>query len=314
MAKVDNRLRANELPTDELVDGVLILGASALMITPGFITDITGFLLLLPVTRIPLRSLLKRRFTAKMGQGFQFVSMGSPGGAGGFGFSGGFGRASTSTSARSSTPQGAGRIWDAEVVEPDAELSDPGVSDPGPGGRVRGDRPAATPAERVVLSVGVGVGGAAGGGHGVMCSVDQTLRHGHGPKLCPSPAVDDRQGKRSDQPAQRSRLGRIQSGSFAPRPADRTPDQRPGDGDKRPDTETPQQGGHRSSPSEVSHQVAGGGEEFRPTVAMVVGEAAVMGVAAVEPRPVLQRGPVAAAPGSCGAREMRRRRSTGPPR
>ncbi|MBK7021788.1 FxsA family protein [Candidatus Neomicrothrix sp.] len=135
MAKVDNRLRANELPTDELVDGVLILGASALMITPGFITDITGFLLLLPVTRIPLRSLLKRRFTAKMGQGFQFVSMGSPGGAGGFGFSGGFGRASTSTSARSSTPQGAGRIWDAEVVEPDAELSDPGVSDPGPGGQ-----------------------------------------------------------------------------------------------------------------------------------------------------------------------------------
>ena len=135
MAKVDNRLRANELPTDELVDGVLILGASALMITPGFITDITGFLLLLPVIRIPLRSLLKRRFTAKMGQGFQFVSMGSPGGAGGFGFSGGFGRASTSTSARSSTPQGAGRIWDAEVVELDAELSDPGVSDPGPGGQ-----------------------------------------------------------------------------------------------------------------------------------------------------------------------------------
>lgn len=55
LAKVDARLRANQLPTDELVDGVLILFAGALMLTPGFITDAAGFLLLLPFTRAPLR-------------------------------------------------------------------------------------------------------------------------------------------------------------------------------------------------------------------------------------------------------------------
>lgn len=74
LAKVDARLRANQLPTDELVDGVLILFAGALMLTPGFITDAAGFLLLLPFTRAPLRAALKRRFTVRMGRGFQFVS------------------------------------------------------------------------------------------------------------------------------------------------------------------------------------------------------------------------------------------------
>ena len=38
LAKLDERLRAGELPTDELVDGLLILVAGALMLTPGFIT------------------------------------------------------------------------------------------------------------------------------------------------------------------------------------------------------------------------------------------------------------------------------------
>ena len=39
------------MPTKELVDGGLILFAGALMLTPGFITDILGFVLLIPPTR-----------------------------------------------------------------------------------------------------------------------------------------------------------------------------------------------------------------------------------------------------------------------
>ncbi|MCB1027286.1 MAG: FxsA family protein [Microthrixaceae bacterium] len=138
LAKLDERLRAGELPTDELVDGLLILVAGALMLTPGFITDLIGFLLLLPPTRAPVRSALKQRFTSRVGRGFQFMSTGSSAGLGGFGFGGGFGAGGPGRPGpgRPSTPS-TGRIWDAEVVEPDPELPDPGSSPRGedrPGG------------------------------------------------------------------------------------------------------------------------------------------------------------------------------------
>lgn len=74
IAKVDERLRDHQLPTKELADGLLILVAGALMLTPGFLTDIVGFLLLFPPTRAVARAALLKRFTARMGQGFAFVS------------------------------------------------------------------------------------------------------------------------------------------------------------------------------------------------------------------------------------------------
>lgn len=43
------------LPHKEVVDGLLILIAGAVLITPGFLTDTIGFLLLLP----PIRALLR---------------------------------------------------------------------------------------------------------------------------------------------------------------------------------------------------------------------------------------------------------------
>ena len=82
------RLERGELPTGELVDGLLILIAGALMLTPGFITDAVGLLLLFFPTRLAVRSLLLRRFAKKINlQGWTA----GPGGQGGFGF--GFGHA-----------------------------------------------------------------------------------------------------------------------------------------------------------------------------------------------------------------------------
>ena len=52
------------MPGKELVDGFLILIAGVLMVTPGFVTDIFGFLLLIPPTRALVRRLLLRRFRA----------------------------------------------------------------------------------------------------------------------------------------------------------------------------------------------------------------------------------------------------------
>lgn len=62
MRKVQLQLQQGQLPTKQLVDGALILFAGALMLTPGFVTDALGVLLLVPPTRIATRSVLIRRF------------------------------------------------------------------------------------------------------------------------------------------------------------------------------------------------------------------------------------------------------------
>jgi len=59
-------LQQGILPTDQMLDGLLILAAGLLLVTPGFITDISGFLLLLPPARALLRKYLKARFSEKI--------------------------------------------------------------------------------------------------------------------------------------------------------------------------------------------------------------------------------------------------------
>ena len=88
--QIRNRLNLGQLPAAELVDGLLILLAGALMLTPGFITDAVGLLLLFLPTRVLVRSLLMRHFAKKITVGRWSAE---PGGRGGFGFgysSGGF--------------------------------------------------------------------------------------------------------------------------------------------------------------------------------------------------------------------------------
>ena len=83
LAQIRDRLERGQLPAKELVDGLLILFAGALMLTPGFLTDAVGLLLLIPPTRLVVRTVLVHRFTKKIRvAGF---SAGS-GGFGGFGF------------------------------------------------------------------------------------------------------------------------------------------------------------------------------------------------------------------------------------
>jgi UPF0716 protein FxsA len=48
------------VPAAELLDGVLILFAGALLITPGFLSDVLGVLLLLPPVRVAVRGTLRR--------------------------------------------------------------------------------------------------------------------------------------------------------------------------------------------------------------------------------------------------------------
>lgn len=48
------------MPTQELTDGAMILVGGALMLTPGFVTDIFGLLLILPPTRLPLKGVFRK--------------------------------------------------------------------------------------------------------------------------------------------------------------------------------------------------------------------------------------------------------------
>jgi UPF0716 protein FxsA len=59
-------LQSGRPPAKETLDGVLVLFGAALLLTPGFISDILGLLLLIPPTRAVVRAVLVRRFAARM--------------------------------------------------------------------------------------------------------------------------------------------------------------------------------------------------------------------------------------------------------
>ncbi len=65
--RLQRTVRAGKVPSAELVDGGLVLFAGALMITPGFISDVLAILLLLPPTRAVARTVILSRIQARGG-------------------------------------------------------------------------------------------------------------------------------------------------------------------------------------------------------------------------------------------------------
>ena len=70
--KIQFQLIQGQIPNKELLDGGLILIAGVLMLTPGFITDVVGLLLLFPLTRPIIRRLFFKRIVNQ-----PFSAMGS---------------------------------------------------------------------------------------------------------------------------------------------------------------------------------------------------------------------------------------------
>ena len=68
-ARLRNDLADGRLPAEPIVDGVLILVAGAVLITPGVLTDLVGFLLLVPACRRLIKRVVKRRFERAMRAG-----------------------------------------------------------------------------------------------------------------------------------------------------------------------------------------------------------------------------------------------------
>mgnify|MGYP006274449363 FL=1 len=60
LRRFQRKLASGSPPTDELLDGGLLIASGAFLLTPGLVTDLLGFLLVLPPTRLPIRLALKR--------------------------------------------------------------------------------------------------------------------------------------------------------------------------------------------------------------------------------------------------------------
>jgi UPF0716 protein FxsA len=65
--RFNEAIRGGRVPAREVVDGALVILGGALLLTPGFVTDVLGLALLLPPSRAVVRRLLARRFVARLG-------------------------------------------------------------------------------------------------------------------------------------------------------------------------------------------------------------------------------------------------------
>ena len=69
MLAIRRDLEEGQMPAPRMMDGLMILLAGALLITPGLITDTVGFLLLLPFVRAAIRMWLRRKLERKLREG-----------------------------------------------------------------------------------------------------------------------------------------------------------------------------------------------------------------------------------------------------
>ena len=60
-----NQLIKNEMPIYEIISGAALAFAAFLLILPGFLTDIIGFLLIIPITRKVFIKLITAKFNIK---------------------------------------------------------------------------------------------------------------------------------------------------------------------------------------------------------------------------------------------------------
>jgi UPF0716 protein FxsA len=69
-------LAENRLPHKEVFDGILVILGGALLLTPGFITDIFGLILLIPPSRAIVRGITSRIVRRRMAMGATIWTMG----------------------------------------------------------------------------------------------------------------------------------------------------------------------------------------------------------------------------------------------
>jgi len=79
LTRAQQRMNSGELPGQEMAEGIVIAVGGALLVTPGFVTDVIGFSCLIPQTRKALVNAVSSRFTViSAQQGFGGPFAGGP--------------------------------------------------------------------------------------------------------------------------------------------------------------------------------------------------------------------------------------------
>jgi UPF0716 protein FxsA len=82
LRRIQEQLGNAKLPADELIDGGLIMFSGALMLTPGFVTDLFAIALLIPPVRAIVRKQVKARYGKRFSMTTSSMPYNVPGGAG----------------------------------------------------------------------------------------------------------------------------------------------------------------------------------------------------------------------------------------
>lgn len=69
LRKIRDSLNQGIMPNAELMDGLMILVGGIVLLTPGFITDAFGFLLLIPLTRTVIKKFFAKKFENMIAKG-----------------------------------------------------------------------------------------------------------------------------------------------------------------------------------------------------------------------------------------------------
>ncbi len=76
--RIQREMAEGHLPAPQMIDGIMVLLAGALLITPGLLTDTVGFALLIPVVRAYIRTWLRKTLEHKMRNGYIKVNVNRP--------------------------------------------------------------------------------------------------------------------------------------------------------------------------------------------------------------------------------------------
>lgn len=69
ITKIQSDLSQGKLPAEEILNGAFILVGGALLLTPGFLTDVFGLVLLIPFTRNLIKKWLRYKLEQKIASG-----------------------------------------------------------------------------------------------------------------------------------------------------------------------------------------------------------------------------------------------------
>jgi UPF0716 protein FxsA len=73
LSKIQREMASGKPPTQELVEGALIVVGGIVLLTPGIITDLFGFSLLIPPIRKAFCKALTQSFTKRVGKAAGFA-------------------------------------------------------------------------------------------------------------------------------------------------------------------------------------------------------------------------------------------------